>query len=43
VWMPSEQAIRTTKEQSQSLGSAAKLTWPALLRLLDSKSPGYAV
>jgi len=41
--MPSEQAVRTTAEQSQSLGSAAALTWPALLRLLDSKSPGYAV
>jgi ribulose-5-phosphate 4-epimerase/fuculose-1-phosphate aldolase len=43
VWMPSEQAIRTTAEQSQALGSAAALTWPALLRLLDSKTPGYAV
>ena len=43
VHMPSEQAIRTTAEQSQSLGSAAALTWPALLRLIDSKNPGYAV
>jgi ribulose-5-phosphate 4-epimerase/fuculose-1-phosphate aldolase len=41
--MPSEQAVRTTAEQSQSLGSAAALTWPALLRLLDSKNSGYAV
>ncbi|MCK2148278.1 class II aldolase/adducin family protein [Marinobacter alexandrii] len=43
TWMPSEQAVRTTAEQSQNLGAAAKLTWPALLRLLDSKNPGYAV
>ena len=41
--LPSEQAIRTTAEQSQQLGMAAKLTWPALIRLLDSKNPGYAV
>jgi ribulose-5-phosphate 4-epimerase/fuculose-1-phosphate aldolase len=41
--MPSEQAIQTTADQSQELGSAAALTWPALVRLLDSKSPGYAV
>lgn len=43
TWMPSEQAIQTTADQSQNLGAAAKLTWPALLRLLDSKNPGYAV
>lgn len=43
TWMPSEEAIATTRDQSQSLGKAAKLTWPALLRLLDSKNPGYAV
>ncbi|MBW0148317.1 class II aldolase/adducin family protein [Marinobacter arenosus] len=43
TWMPSEQAVQTTAEQSQNLGAAAKLTWPALLRLLDSKNPGYAV
>ena len=43
TWMPSEQAIKTTAEQSQSLGAASKLTWPALLRLLDSKNPGYSV
>jgi len=41
--MPSKQAVRTTAEQSQSLGSATALTWPALLRLLDSKNSGYAV
>lgn len=43
VWMPSEQAILETAKQSKSLGKSAKLTWPALLRLIDSKSPGYAV
>lgn len=43
TWMPSEQAVQTTAEQSQNLGAAAKLTWPALMRLLDSKNPGYAV
>jgi ribulose-5-phosphate 4-epimerase/fuculose-1-phosphate aldolase len=41
--MPSEQAIRTTADQPQALGGAAALTWPALVRLLDSKNPGYAV
>ncbi len=41
--IPSEQAIQTTAEQSQSSGTAFKLTWPALLRLLDSKNPGYGV
>lgn len=43
TWMPSEQAVQTTAEQSRNLGAAAKLTWPALVRLLDSKNPGYAV
>lgn len=43
TWLPSEEAIRTTREQSQSLGKASALTWPALLRQLDSKLPGYAV
>ncbi len=43
TYMPSEQAIKTTQEQSQQLGKAAALTWPALIRLLDSKNPGYAV
>ena len=42
-WIPSEQAIQTAAGQSQNLGGAAKWTWPALLRLLDSKNPGYAV
>ncbi|TBW51871.1 class II aldolase/adducin family protein [Marinobacter halodurans] len=43
TFMPSDTAIETTREQSQSLGKAARLTWPALLRMLDSKNPGYAV
>lgn len=41
--LPSQEAIETTREQSQSLGKASALTWPALTRLLDSKNPGYAV
>ena len=41
--MPSQEAIETTREQSQSLGKISALTWPALMRLLDSKNPGYAV
>lgn len=43
VYMPTQQAIDTTADQSGSLGKAAKLTWPALLRLLDARSPGYNV
>lgn len=43
TYQPSAAAIQTTAEQSQSLGKAAALTWPALKRLLDSKNPGYAV
>ena len=41
--LPSQQAIQTTADQSQALGSASALTWPALVRRLDSKNPGYAV
>jgi ribulose-5-phosphate 4-epimerase/fuculose-1-phosphate aldolase len=41
--LPSQEAIETTREQSQSLGKASALTWPALTRLLDSRNPGYAV
>ncbi len=40
---PSVESIRTTAEQSRSLGKSSALTWPALIRLLDSKAPGYAV
>ena len=43
TYLPSEQAIATTAEQSQQLGMASALTWPALVRLLDSKNPGYGV
>ncbi|SFL98092.1 class II aldolase/adducin family protein [Marinobacter zhejiangensis] len=43
TYQPSPEAIQTTAEQSQSLGKAAALTWPAVLRLLDSRNPGYAV
>ena len=43
VHLPPAAAIETTRQQSQDLGRAAKLTWPALLRLLDSRYPGYAV
>lgn len=40
---PSTMAIETTRQQSQDLGKAAKLTWPALLRLLDSRGHVYAI
>ncbi|MBI43620.1 class II aldolase/adducin family protein [uncultured Marinobacter sp.] len=43
TYLPSEQAIATTAEQSQQLGMASALTWPALVRLLNSKNPGYGV
>lgn len=43
TWLPSEAAIATTRQQSQDLGKAAKLTWPALLRLLESRGQVYAV
>ena len=43
VYIPTQKAIDTTAEQSGSLGKAAKLTWPALLRLLDTNAPGYNV
>ena len=42
-YLPSQASIETTRQQSQSLGKASALTWPALIRLLDSKNPGYAV
>ncbi|GAA3956260.1 class II aldolase/adducin family protein [Allohahella marinimesophila] len=43
TYLPTEEAIETTRVQSEELGKAATLTWPALLRLLDSRSPGYAI
>ncbi len=43
VHLPPAAAIETTRMQSEDLGRASKLTWPALIRLLDSKYPGYAV
>ncbi len=43
VHLPPEAAIETTRMQSEDLGRASKLTWPALIRLLDSKYPGYGV
>ena len=41
--MPSAAAIETTRQQSAELGSAAKLTWPALLRLLEANGHVYAI
>ena len=42
TYMPSAEAISTTQQQSQSLGMACKLTWPALTRLMDKVDPSYA-
>jgi len=41
---PSEQSLQTTREQGQTLmapGSLDALAWPALLRLLDRRFPGF--
>ncbi len=40
---PSAAAIETTRRQSEDLGKAARLTWPALLRLLESRGQVYAI
>lgn len=42
AWLPSPEAIETTRQQSQNLGMARKLTWPALVRLMDKIDPSYA-
>lgn len=42
TYQPSPEAIATTASQSQNLGMAQKLTWPALTRLLDKIDPSYA-
>ncbi|MAL99054.1 MAG: class II aldolase [Alteromonadaceae bacterium] len=42
AYLPSAAAIETTRQQSQSLGQASKLTWPALVRLMDKIDPTYA-
>lgn len=42
AYLPSSAAIETTRQQSQSLGQASKLTWPALVRLMDKIDPTYA-
>ncbi|MCC4309636.1 class II aldolase/adducin family protein [Alcanivorax marinus] len=41
-YLPSQQAIDTTSEQSKQLGMASKLTWPALLRKLERIGSDYA-
>ncbi|MBL7249373.1 class II aldolase/adducin family protein [Alloalcanivorax sp. C16-2] len=41
-YLPSQAAIDTTAEQSQQLGMASKLTWPALLRKLERIGSDYA-
>src|SRR5690606_25706755 len=43
VHMPPESAIETTRQQSRHLGRAGKPPWPAALRLLHTRYPGYAV
>ncbi len=44
IYQPSEQSIETTRQQGRSLmspGALDLLAWPALLRLLDRKYPGF--
>jgi len=38
-----EAAQAETKEQGRGIGLVAGLAWPGALRMLDRKSPGYAV
>ena len=38
---PSQEAIETTRKQSETLPKVSKLLWPGLLRLMDERSPGY--
>lgn len=39
--MPSKEALETTYKQSDDLPLASRLSWPALLRLLDRIDPSY--
>jgi ribulose-5-phosphate 4-epimerase/fuculose-1-phosphate aldolase len=39
--MPSQQAIDTTKKQSEMLPNVAPLIWPGLIRMLDARDPSY--
>jgi len=39
--IPSQQAIETTRAQSEMLPMVAPLIWPGLIRMLESKDPGY--
>jgi len=41
-YLPSQQALDTTSDQSKGLGMASKLTWPALLRKLERIGSDYA-
>ena len=41
-YLPSQQAIDTTADQSKQLGMASQLTWPALLRKLERIGSDYA-
>lgn len=38
---PSQQAIETTRKQSETLPKVAPLLWPGLIRTLDARDPGY--
>ncbi|MGB7757114.1 MAG: class II aldolase/adducin family protein [Salinisphaera sp.] len=42
TWAPSTAAIDTTAKQSQQLGRAGALAWPALLRKLERMGSDYA-
>ncbi|RFA31498.1 class II aldolase [Alkalilimnicola ehrlichii] len=39
--MPTDAALKTTRQQSDGLPMASKVSWPALTRLLDRKDPSY--
>ncbi len=41
-YMPSQDALDTTADQSQQLGKASQLAWPALLRKLERIGSDYA-
>jgi ribulose-5-phosphate 4-epimerase/fuculose-1-phosphate aldolase len=44
LYQPSEDSVRTSREQGRMLmasGELDELAWPALLRMLDRKDPGF--
>ncbi len=39
--LPSDEALATTQQQSSNMATAAVRGWPALIRLLDARYPGF--